>query len=311
MQPQITVVSQSTRWASVRLVLSLLFADKFAFISAVFLVLLALTAVFGGWALKDDAGGMNLRLRLAPPFTLENGWKFFLGGDTLGRSIIARLVVASRNTLAIAAAAVTISFVVGVSLGLIAGMNRGALGNIIMRLMDILMSFPSLLIALVILYILTPHSMNVVIILAITSIPVYVRTTRAEVLEIRERMFVTAARALGSSQRRIMLHHVLPIVIPTMITIATLDFATVMLAESSLTFLGMGVQPPDVSWGLMVSEGRNYLVTAWWLSFWPGLAIMMTTLALNLLSGWVRIVMDPKQRWRLENAEAAGGRIGE
>jgi peptide/nickel transport system permease protein len=116
---------------------------------------------------------------------------------------------------------------------------------------------------------------------------------------------VLAARTLGSSQTRLILRHILPIVLPTLTTIATLDFAYMMLTEASLSFLGLGVQAPNVSWGLMVAEGRNYLVSAWWLSFWPGLAIMLTTLSLNLLSNWVRIAVDPLQRWRLESSVEA------
>ncbi len=147
--------------------------------------------------------------------------------------------------------------------------------------------------------------MTLVAVLAITRLPVYIRTTRAEVLEIRERMFVSAARVMGASPLRIALRHVLPMVLPTLLTIATVEFAIVMLAESGLSFLGIGIQPPEVTWGLMVAQGRGYLATAWWLSFFPGVAIMLTTLALNLLSGWMRIATDPMQRWRLE---VAGGR---
>jgi peptide/nickel transport system permease protein len=263
-------------------------------------MVLVLASIFGGWSLAGAAEGMNLRLRLARPFTLDHGWLYVLGGDTLGRSMVARMAIASHNTLVIAGGAVVAALVVGSILGLVAGMSRGLLGGAIMRLADVIMSFPSLLIALVILYILRPHIINVIGILAIASLPLYLRTVRAEVLEIRERMFVTAARALGARPERIVVRHILPIVIPTLITLATLDYAAVMLAESSLSFLGLGIQPPDVSWGLMVAEGRNYLVTGWWISFWPGLAIMMTTVAVNLLSNWVRIVMDPRQRWRLE-----------
>ena len=151
-----------------------------------------------------------------------------------------------------------------------------------------------------VLYILGPSVPNLIIVLAITRIPVYLRTTRAEVLEIRERMFVQAARVMGASDRRILFRHILPVVLPTLVTIATLDFAFVMLAESSLSFLGIGIQAPEITWGLMVSQGRQYLTTAWWLSFWPGLAIILTTLSLNLLSNWLRIALDPAQRWRLE-----------
>jgi peptide/nickel transport system permease protein len=124
------------------------------------------------------------------------------------------------------------------------------------------------------------------------------------VLELRERMFVSAARVMGAGPVRIVWRHVVPLVVPTLITIATVDFAFVMLAESALSFLGIGIQPPEITWGLMVAQGRNYLATAWWLAFWPGLAIMLTTLALNLLSSWMRIATDPVQRWRLEVADA-------
>ena len=170
----------------------------------------------------------------------------------------------------------------------------------IMRMADILMGFPSLLLALIVLYVLEPAVTNVVLVLAITRVPIYLRTTRAEVLEVRERMFVTAARAMGATPMRIVWRHIRPMVTPTIVTIATLDFAFVMLAESSLSFLGLGIQSPEFSWGLMVAQGKNYLGTAWWLAFWPGLAITLTTMSLNLFANWVRIVGDPVQRWRLE-----------
>jgi peptide/nickel transport system permease protein len=176
-----------------------------------------------------------------------------------------------------------------------------------MRFADIIMSFPSLLLAVVILYMFEPRVANLVLVLAITRMPVYIRTTRAEVLEIRERMYVNAARVLGASTGRILARHIAPLVLPTLITVATLDFAFVMLAESALSFLGIGIQPPEVTWGLMVAQGRNYLNSAWWLAFFPGLAIMLTTLALNLLSGWVRLATDPQQRWRLEISRQRDG----
>ena len=171
-----------------------------------------------------------------------------------------------------------------------------------MRLADVIMSFPSLLLAVIVLYMLSPSVGNVILVLAITRIPIYLRTTRAEVLEIRERMFVQAAQVMGASPSRIVFRHILPMVIPTLVTIATLDFAFVMLAESALSFLGIGIQPPEITWGLMVAQGKQYLANAWWLAFWPGLAIILTTLSLNLLSNWLRIVLDPAQRWRLEIA---------
>ncbi len=284
--------------------LRLLWHDKFALVAACYLALVVLCALFGPALLEDAATKMNLRGRNAPPFTLEQGWLYVLGADALGRSILARLVVAAQNTIAVAAAAVAVAMTVGGVLGLIAGYGGGFVGNLIMRLADIIMSFPSLLLAVVVLYMFEPRVANLVIVLAITRIPIYLRTTRAEVLELRERMFVSAARVMGAGPVRIVWRHIVPLLASTLITIATVDFAFVMLAELALSFLGIGIQPPEITWGLMVAQGRNYLATAWWLAFWPGLAIMLTTLALNLLSSWMRIATDPVQRWRLEVADA-------
>ena len=284
--------------------LRLLVRDRLSLAAALFMLLVALCAIFGPWLLGTQATTMNLRMRNAPPFSLKDGWLFVLGADTLGRSLLARVIVASRNTLAVATGAVLVSMAIGTALGLIAGFRGGWVSSVIMRLADIVMSFPSLLLAVVVLYVLEPRVANVVLVLAVTRIPVYLRTVRAEVLEVRERMFVLSARVMGASSWRIVWRHILPVVAPTLITVATLDFAFIMLAESSLSFLGLGIQPPEMSWGLMVADGRNYLSSAWWLAFWPGLAIMVTTTSLNLLSNWVRIATDPKQRWRLEQSRA-------
>jgi peptide/nickel transport system permease protein len=280
--------------------LGLLWHDKLVVIATCYLLAMIVFAIFGPTWLGEYAGKMNLRLRNLAPFSLDQGWLFVLGGDALGRPILARLAVASQNTLAIAGAAVPLALIVGGTLGLVAGYVAGFVGDVIMRLADILMSFPSLLLAVVVLYVLEPAVGNLIVVLAITRIPIYVRTTRAEVLEIRERLFVDAARALGAGGFRIVWHHIAPLATSTLITIATIDFAYVMLAESALSFLGIGIQPPESTWGLMVAQGRNYLGSAWWLAFWPGLMIMLTTLALNLLSSWARIAADPVQRWRVE-----------
>ena len=280
--------------------LKLLWADKPATFAAIFLIIVILCALFGPMLLETVASKQNLRGRNAPPFDLANGWLMVLGGDQLGRPLLARIIVAASNTMAIATGAVLASLVIGSSLGLIGGYSRGRLGELIPRLADVIMSFPSLLLAVIVLYMLEPSVANLILVLAITRIPVYLRTTRAEVLEVRERMFVQAAQVMGASSRRIIFRHILPMILPTIVTIATLDFAFVMLAESSLSFLGIGIQPPEVTWGLMVSQGRPYLTSAWWLSFWPGLVIILTTLSLNLLSNWMRIALDPTQRWRLE-----------
>ncbi|WP_172125629.1 MULTISPECIES: ABC transporter permease [unclassified Devosia] len=280
--------------------LSMLWRDKLAFVSAIVLLIIVLFAVFGPMLLGDLASSQNLRGRNSPPFDLARGWAFVLGGDSLGRPMLARLVVAARSTMLVAAGTVAVAMLVGAVLGLLAGYLGKHVSQAIMRLADVIMSFPSLLIAVIVLYVLGPSIPNMILVLAITRIPIYLRTTRAEVLEVRQRMFVQAAVVMGASNRRIILRHILPVVAPTLVTIATLDFAFVMLAESSLSFLGIGIQPPDITWGLMVSQGRPYLTSAWWLAFWPGLLIVITTLALNLLSNWMRVALDPAQRWRLE-----------
>ena len=278
----------------------MLWADKFALAAVLFLLMVLVLAVIGPHWLDAAAQKQNLRGRNAPPFEWERGWLWIFGADALGRPLLARIIVATQNTMLVAAGAVLISATVGSALGLVAGYAGPRVSQIIMRLADVIMSFPSLLIAVIVLYILGPSVLNLIIVLAITRIPVYLRTTRAEVLEIKERMFVSAARVMGASPGRIVFRHILPVVLPTLMTIATLDFAFVMLAESALSFLGIGIQPPEITWGLMISQGKQYLTTAWWLSFWPGLAIILTTLSLNLLSNWMRIALDPVQRWRLE-----------
>ena len=287
--------------------LLMLVRDKFALFAAIFLLVLVGVALVGSFALEDVATKQNLRGRNAPPFDFNKDWVFWLGGDALGRPLLARIFLASRNTLMIAASAVSFSLIIGCFLGLIAGYTSKFVSHLILRVADVIMSFPSLLLAVIILYMLPPSVINIIVVLAITRIPIYLRTARAEVLEIRERMFIQAATVMGASNKRIIFRHILPIIIPTMVTIATLDFAFVMLAESSLSFLGIGIQPPEITWGLMVAQGRPYLTTAWWLSFWPGLAIILTTLSLNLLSNWLRVVLDPQQRWRMEIGDQKNG----
>ncbi len=282
---------------------SLLLNDKLALISSVFLLIILFTALFGPLLTSDLSTKMNLRLRNLPPFSLEHGFMYIFGADALGRSMVARLIIASQKTMFIAGSAVLISMTAGGVLGLISGYFGGRTGNVIMRLADIIMSFPSLLLAVIVLYIFEPGLINLVLVLAFTRMPVYMRTARAEVLEIRERLFVSAAITMGASNYRIVFKHIAPLVIPTLLTIATLDFAFVMLGESALSFLGVGIQPPEVTWGLMVAQGRNYLQLAWWLAFFPGLMIMLVALSLNLISSWLRIALDPRERWRLEDSE--------
>lgn len=278
-------------------ILRALSADRPAMIASAFLILLALSATVGATLLASHATGVNMAMRNAPP-QLAGGPLYILGGDNLGRSLLARLIVGSSTTLGIAASAVVCSMLVGAALGLIAGMRQGIVSDIIMRLTDVIMSFPALLTALIVLYLLGPSIGNLILVLSISRIPVYLRTVRAEVMEIRRRPFVNAARSMGASPLWIVRHHILPVVAPTLLTIASVDFAAVIIAESGLSFLGLGIQPPDFTWGAMVATGRAYLTQAWWVTFFPGAAIMLTTLSLTLLSNWLRLVTDPNQRWR-------------
>jgi peptide/nickel transport system permease protein len=213
--------------------------------------------------------------------------------------MLARLIVACRTTLLVALPAVALSCIIGSLIGMWAGYHRGWRETTAMRVADVIMSFPSLLMAVVVLYVFSPSAANIVLVLAITRIPIYLRTARAESAELQSRLFVDAARTFGARSGAVIRRHVFPILLPTLLTVATLDFCYVMLAESSLSFLGIGIQPPEISWGLMVSQGRTYLQTAWWLSFFPGVAIVITTVSATVLAAWARIATDPAQRWRL------------
>ncbi|AZG47240.1 ABC transporter permease [Gordonia insulae] len=282
----------------------LLLRDKFATVAAAILTFVLLVAVFGPWLVGDAATDQNLDESNLAPFNLDTGWMNVLGTDPLGRSMLARLVVACQTTLMVSLPAVLISCVIGTAIGMWAGYHRGWRETTAMRVADVIMSFPSLLLAVVVLFVFSPSAANIVAVLAITRIPIYLRTARAESAELQSRVFVDAARTFGASSGQILRGHVLPILLPTILTVATLDFCYVMLAESSLSFLGIGIQPPDISWGLMVSQGRTYLQTAWWLSFFPGLAIVITTVSATLLAAWARIATDPGQRWRLTTPKA-------
>lgn len=303
--PQVAAVSRKSSaplW-------KLLLRDRVATVAAGILVLVFLTAIFGPMLISDAATDQDLDRSNLPPFTLDTGWMNVLGTDPLGRSMLARLIVACRTTLSVAIPAVILSAIIGSMIGMWAGYHRGWRETSAMRVADVIMSFPSLLMAVVVLYVFSPSAANIVLVLAITRIPIYLRTARAESAELQSRLFVDAARTFGASSGAVIRRHVAPILLPTLLTVATLDFCFVMLAESSLSFLGIGIQPPDVSWGLMVAQGRTYLQTAWWLSFFPGLAIVLTTVSATVLAAWARIASDPAQRWRLNVPRSKRSRL--
>jgi peptide/nickel transport system permease protein len=277
--------------------------DRLAAVAAVYLAVLAVVLVVGSFALEPAATQHALAFRNLPPGSLDAGWQYLLGSDSLGRSVLARVVVGGSRTLGVALSTVAVALVIGTAIGIFSGYKGGIADNLVMRVADVSLAFPGILLAVVLLYIFPPSLLTVIIVLVINRLPLYIRVTRAETLEVRERLFVAAARVLGASGWRIATKHILPVLAPTVLTVATLDVAVVMLVESSLSFLGMGVQPPSISWGLMVADGRRYLRAAWWLTFFPGLAIMLTAIAVNLLSNWLRVALDPVQAARLHGED--------
>lgn len=302
--PPVTPPQHHFVWTALR-------ADAAATISLAGLVVLVVVALIAPIFISDLVTRQDLSNPTAAP-GFDHGIWGLLGTDSLGRSVLARVIVAARTTLLIAACAVGISAVAGTLIGTAVGYLGGWTESIVMRVADVIMSFPSLLLALIVLYVFGPRATLIVLVLAITRLPVYLRTARARAREIRALPYVEAARALGLSRGRIIVRHGLPAVIPTTMALITVELGLVMLIESALTFLGIGVQPPAVSWGLLTAEGRGHLQTAWWLSFFPGLAICLTVIAINIVSSWSRLVADPRQRWRFirDRTEPAGGGSG-
>jgi peptide/nickel transport system permease protein len=242
---------------------------------------------------------IEMSMRNLPPGTpaIDGQGTHLLGTDPLGRDVLSRIMLGSQVSMSVGVASVLVSGALGVTLGLIAGYYRGWIDTFVMRLVDIQMSVPSLLIALLVLYILGPSFLNVVFVLAITRWMVYARVARGLVLSLRESLFVEAARSLGASDLRIIWKHLLPNVSAPLLVLGTLEFAVMLLTEASLSFLGLGIQAPDSSWGLMLAEGRTYLTSAWWLVTMPGFAILLTTLSVNIIATWMRqITLDGRGR---------------
>lgn len=263
--------------------------------AAIVLTLIVLASVLGPLFFSETAQRQDLSMRLAQPFSTENGFSFVLGGDPLGRSILLQLLLAARTSLLIALLAVGVSALVGSAIGVVSGYVGGWLDALIMRISDVIHTLPSLLLALVILYVLSPSITNLVVVLALTRLPIYMRVARAQTLEIRERVFVEASKALGARRGRIMVSDVRPMIAPTILTVAMLEVAHVILQAAGLSFLGVGLQRPDIDLGIMVAAGREFLSQAWWVTLFPGLLVVAIALAANILSNWLRAVDDPAQ----------------
>ncbi len=246
-----------------------------------------------------DPGEQNLDARLQPPAWLDGGsLQHPLGTDHLGRDILSRIIFGSRISLLVALIAVAVSGTLGTLLGLAAGYWRGKIDSFIMLLADVQLAFPFILLALAVMAVLGPGLRNVIAVLGITGWVAYGRLLRAEVMALSSREYVEAARALGQKDSKIMLRHILPNSMPSVIVMASLRVANMIIAESSLTFMGLGVEPHIPTWGSMLADGRAYITSAWWLATFPGLAIMLTVLGVNLVGDWLRHTLDP----RLKNA---------
>ncbi len=254
-------------------------------------------AVSAQWIAPHDPNEQVLDRRLLPPAWEEGGSRqHVLGTDHLGRDILSRVIYGSRISLTVGVLAVIISGLLGIGAGLVAGYYGGRVDAVIMRLVDIQLAFPFILLALAVIGVLGPGLRNVILVLGIAGWMVYARVVRGQVLSVRERDFVEAARAIGAPDLRIIRIHVLPNTLAPVIIVATFAVATCIITEASLTFFGLGVEATIPTWGSMLSDGRAYMGTAWWLTTFPGLAMMLTVLSLNVVGDWLRDFIDPRMR---------------
>ena len=261
----------------------------------VFLALIILGAIFAPLVAPHNPDEQFRTVLLQPPAWQQGGsWTFPLGTDDVGRDVLSRLIFGARFSLFIGLVVVAISLIGGVVLGLVAGFARGFLDNFIMRVMDVLLAFPSLLLALVLVAILGPGLFNAMIAIAISYQPHYVRLTRASVLTERSKDYVTAVRVAGAGLPRLMFLTVLPNCMAPLIVQAALSFSNAILDAAALGFLGLGAQPPTPEWGTMLAEARDFILRAWWVVTFPGLAILLTVLAINLVGDGLRDALDPK-----------------
>ena len=266
--------------------------------SAAFMLLIVLAALLAPAVSPYDPIQQSLRERLRGPtwFPEEGRKRHLLGTDHLGRDILSRIVYGSRVSLIVGFAAVLIGGTIGGTLGLLSGFAGGAVDEAIMLVVDAQLAFPFILLAIGIIAVLGPSFPNLILVVGLSGWVTYARIVRAQVVSIKEREYITAIRGLGGSVRRIILSHILPNTLAPFLVVATLELARTILLESTLSFLGLGIQPPTPSWGGMLNEGRGYLDTAWWISAFPGLALMITALVVSRVGDWLRDVLDPTLR---------------
>lgn len=264
-------------------------------IAAAIFLLIAASAIFAPWIAPHDPLRVDIRHRLVPPsFVAGGSWSNVFGTDQSGRDILSRVVYGGRVSLIIGVSAVVVSSLIGVSLGQVAGYSQGPLDTMIMTVVNVLLAFPFVLLALAVIAVLGPSLLNMILVLGFADWPMYARIVRSETMALMGREFVTAARALGVKDGRILFRQLLPNLLPTIVVIATLQIPRVIILESFLSFLGLGVQPPTPAWGNMLGEGRLYMLDSWWIATFPGLAIFMTTLVINLMGNALRDWIDPR-----------------
>ncbi len=285
--------------------------DRITLVSGSFILLIVVVVVLAPFTAPHKPEEQQLDLRHLPPFSsgiatvkdtaardVQEERYFVLGTDHLGRDLVSRLIYGGRISIAVGFLGVVVSGTIGVFLGMMAGYYRGIVDDIIMRAVDVFMSVPLLFLALMVIFVLGPSFKNIIIVFAVARWMLYCRITRGVVMSLREQNFIDAARAIGCSNSRILSRHMLPNLFTPILTLAALDVPANILTESALSFLGLGIQPPESSWGLMLSSGREYITSAWWIIVVPGVAIFLTALSFNLFGVWMRAVSDPLQRWR-------------
>ncbi len=271
--------------------------DKLGFLSALFLTVLSLAAIFAPLVAPDDPNRGNLSNSMAPPVWSGGSWSNPVGTDWQGYDVLSRLLFGARTSLFIGVLVVVLAGTFGVIIGLISGYKGGRTDRLLMGWVDVQVSFPGLLLAMLLIALVGGTVWTVAIILAINGWMVYARMTRGVVLSVRERPFVEAAEMLGSTSFRVVTKHVLPNLVTPLATLAVLEFARIILAEAALSFLGLGIQYPGVTWGLDISRaGDHELFGNQWLIIYPGLLLSLTVLAVNLLSSWLRVMLDPQER---------------
>jgi peptide/nickel transport system permease protein len=279
--------------------LRLILRSKTGTLGLIIVLFIFIISIFAPYIAPHDPAQMNPSVMLKPPVWMEGGEEgYILGTDNLGRDLLSRIIYGSQISLLVGICSVIVAGIIGVAAGLIAGYYGGFVDNVLMRLVDSFLAIPNILFILVVISVLGPGVLTLIFVIGATNWVTYARVVRGEVLSIKEREFVRAAKSIGTRNRKIIMQHVLPNVISSFIVISTLSVATTIILEASLSFLGLGIQPPTVSWGGMLSSGRNYLATSWWVATFPGVAITIAVLGIIFLGDWLRDVLDPRSQAR-------------